>query len=107
MKAIFLIALMCALCVFSEGNASSYLMLLKQCHHLMICLCLQCLLKRKPLLLKAPTDVVEDVDAAAVVTATMTTATTATTIIMTTAMTAMVDVTVDAIKSLHGQVVVR
>ncbi len=106
MKAIFLIALMCALCVFSEGNASIYLMLLKQCHHLMICLCLQCLLKRKPALLKAPTDVVEDVDAA-VVTATTTTATTATTIIMTTAMTVMVDVTVDAIKSFHGQVVVR
>ncbi len=106
MKAFFLVALLCALCVFSEGNASIYLMLLKQCHHLMICLCLQCLLKRKPLLLRAPTDVVEDVDAAAV-TATMTTVTTAITIIMTTAMTVMVDVTVDAIKSFHGQVVVR
>ncbi len=48
-------------------------------------------------LLKAPMDVVEDVDAAVVVTATTTTVTTATTIIiMTTATT--VDVTVDAIK---------
>ncbi len=79
----------------------------KQCHHLMICLCLQCLLRRKPLLLKAPTDVVEDADAV-VVTATMTTATTAITIIiMTTATTVMVDVTVAAIKSCHGQIVVR
>ncbi len=47
--------------------------------------------------MKAPTDVVEVVDAAVVVTVTTTTVTTATTtIIMTTATT--VDVTVDAIK---------
>ncbi len=60
---------------------------------------LQCLPRgKKPALLKAPTDVVEDVDAAAVVTATTTTVTTAiTTIIMTTATT--VDVTADAIKT--------
>ncbi len=100
MKAIIFVALVCALCVFSEGYASLYLMFFKQCHHLMVCLCLQCLLKRKPALLKAPTDV-------AVVTVTTTTVTTATTIIMTTATTVMVDVTVDAIKSFHGQVVVR
>ncbi len=72
----------------------------KQCHHLMIFTYLQCPLRRKPLLLRAPTDVVEDVDVA-VVTATMTTVTTATIIIIMMIVTT-VDVTVDATKPFKG-----
>ncbi len=52
--------------------------------------------RKKPALLKAPTDVVEDVDAVAVTVTTTTVTTAITTIIMTTA--TIVDVTVDAIK---------
>ncbi len=59
-------------------------------HHKQIHIYLQCPLKRKPPLSKAPTDVVEDVDAV-VVTVTTMTVIIATTIIMTTAM--IVDVT--------------
>ncbi len=72
-------------------------MYLKQRHHLIIYAYLQWPPRRKkPVLLKARTDVVEDVDAV-VVTATTTTVTIAITIIiMTTAM--IVDVTADAIK---------
>ncbi len=68
---------------------------------------LQCLPRwKKPTPLKAPTDVVEDADAVAAVTATTTIVTTATTtIIMTTA--TIVDVMVDAIKSFKWQLVVR
>ncbi len=51
---------------------------------------------KKPVLLKAPTDVVEDVDAVVVTVTTMTVTTAITTNIMTTATT--VDVTADAIK---------
>ncbi len=65
---------------------------------------LQCLPRgKKPALLKAPTDVVEDVDVEVVI-ATTTTVTTATTIIIMMIAT-IVDVTVGAIK--YFQVVVR
>ncbi len=59
----------------------------------------------KPAHLKAPTDVVEDVDAAVGIVTTTTVTTAITTIIMMTATT--VDVTVDAIKPFQGQFVVR
>ncbi len=55
---------------------------------------------KKPALLKAPTDVVEDADVA-VVTATTTTVTTVITTIMTTATT--VDVTADVTRPLHEE----
>ncbi len=60
-------------------------------HHKQIHIYLQCPLKRKPALLKVPTDVVEDADAVVVTVTTMTVMIATTTIIMTTAM--IVDVT--------------